>query len=514
MSNLPFTNSLIQYYTQLKDNNLPDELEIISVDINDSMNVAYSKYYLDFPWIITDISNLLLRQQLVESYFKHKGLVVPCLIILNSAGEVFDHQGKAVIDAIINHESSSAAANTSDDNGTSTVQSLTLYYQLHPPGPLRRLHDTNGDRNGEAKEGDDYDLYASYQVDETIPTLSKEEKENSVPTLKAAKRRSISPQRLDRRNSLSQDYDEKHKSLLEKISSFSFYEKDEEKINDDKSVREPLKSAVKLSTSVDHDQKVRFITVETESVIPFSKVKQQLLLLPTLTIMPRRSNKELELLRSLFQARTEVEQIEIIIIELQEQRQFNRQLSVFSSGNPVTFYKVDSSPSFVKQQDNQQMLFRERITMLKEKSMFYERILSTLTFNESFPLFNIGFPNQKWEKEFCKSLSIVNSNWENELISYRLLSSPADEKGQVESAKKAEEKKNLMELHASYEELVSYYNMEYEKYSLELLRYCQITRTHRLATARVCEFISILVSVTLFICIPVVIGVVIAVYKR
>jgi hypothetical protein len=507
MSNLPFTNSLVQYYTQLKDNKLSDELEIISVDINDSMNVAYSKYYLDFPWIITDISNLLLRQQLVENYFKHEGLVVPCLIILNSSGKVYDQQGTVVIDAIINRDSNTPLGGSDDNEIAAAVQTLTQYYHLHPPAPARKVNRVHSGRNGETKEGDDYELYTSYQVNETIPTLSQEEKENGSHRLKILNRRSVSPQRLD-----SQDHqgDDKHKSLLEKISSFSFYDKDEEK-NRDAPTTETLKPAVKSSSSIEHDPKVRFITVEKEeqSSIPFSALKQQLLLLPTLASITRHSNKELELLRSLFQARTETEQIDLIIGDLQEQRQFSRLqlLSRFSSGTPVvTSHEANTADHSV--------FHRERITTLKDKCVFYERIISTLTYNDSFPALNIGFPNQRWEKDFCKVLSLANSDWESELISYGVLIDPACDKKQLEMDKQVQEKRNLIELYTSYEELVRYYTIELDKYAVELLRFCQIARIYRLATARVCEFICILLSVTLCICIPVVVGVVIAVYKR
>lgn len=465
----------------LKDLGVDDELEVISVDINDSMNVTYSRYYLDFPWLMVDISNLLLRQSLIQDYYT--STTVPQLVLLNRFGEIVDSSTIEKIENFLNDK---------------LISLETIY-------PDRQSHD--------------YEVYNAYNNEETIPALT-----NHLSTSRT----------LSAENDRRQDSFEDNKNIIAPQTRPLSVDMTRSKPNssdngvttsDRDSVRKsnnPLSKIVNsiygeggaVSTSSEQQQPARYslqnasvladakqdrrielkplataITApetvktfqsasnDTVSSVDTIRVKQLLRQLPTLPKFPRgKTYVESAILFYIINARKEVDMLDIIINELLEQQQ--------------KYY-----PSYRKDIifNNKKMIGYGIIDM-KDSIRNYERIITKFTYNEHFPSFSLGYPSIKWEKDLITELHITHSHWEHRLQS--LYYHEHDETANL-----------LTQLQLQYQE-------EYWRYCLELLQWCKVERIEREAIARRFEFFAIVIVCVIGLCIPVIVGVVIGVYAK
>lgn len=487
---MPAANTLVQYYLMLKDLGDRDEFEVISVDINDAMNVTYSRYYLDFPWLMIDISNLLLRTSLVHDYYT--STTVPQLVILNRFGEVVDRSAHEKLENFL----ADKQVNLSEIYPDNEVNDYNVYASYNNdeaipalPAPLSPSRTHSEDRRQDSYEDNKSILNTQKQTQ--AQTKTQTQSQGRAVSMDVEKYKN--PLAVERAAFISVDHTTapppvtgvdrdsvKKPNVLSKIVH-SFYGDDNNNAppNQIPPQQQKQQQVGRSNTSNPQprnntEREVRVfpsVSGDTITSVDASKIKQLLTLLPSLPAYARHKiYVESAILFSVLNARKEVDIVDVILTEIQEQqKQYPRHLLTRRANGPG-------------------------ITEIKERVRSNERLISLLTYNERFPAYSLGFPNVKWEKDISTELHILHCNWESRIQS--LYHGEGDETFHI------------------FSQIQQQYQEEYWRYSNELLQWCKIERINRESTAKKYEFFVIFVSLVIGLCIPVIVGVIIGVYAH
>ena len=122
-----------------------------------------------------------------------------------------------------------------------------------------------------------------------------------------------------------------------------------------------------------------------------------------------------------------------------------------------------------------------------------ESLLARLTYNQDCPCFPLGVPNQQWERDICKELHLLHTDWESKLSAIQ---------------------RDSEDLYICFQQTRSQYQEEYTRYLMELQQWCKVTKVDRELTARMVDTIWLLFAVAIALCVPVLVGVLIGVYVK